>query len=514
MKKERGSTKSQILSKRNKNEESSQLNTSKLDILFILTICFVTTFLILIFAHPNSLTSSDECVYLHLGKCIVDGSDYYFGFPDGRPIIPSIIAFFLYLGFDIVAVRLLIPIIFMNLALISTYALGKTLFGRKEAVIATLVLFTFPFFWGLCTMHVDVPTTVFTTLFLLFFYLGIEEDAKFLPISAIFISIALLTKMTAVLILVAAIFYLILRRKWDICRKKEFFISAMIIPLLFFGVYAIFHVLLSANMDFVEIKANVGAIYRPFEVFKLGFAPILIFIIFSISKEKRAVYLWLAVLTSVLFWPLFTTKIFFIRHLTPLLPIVSLLIATGFLKLLDKSKSNKKFICTIFILLLAVSFVHAAYLRDYHKETAWGITTLSTSVNELGGNGKIAIDDYIIEGYLQASTDKDLRGAFELHGYPPTHTYNIITNEWICKNDIEYIILSVYGELQRTKSIEYFHPRFLMIEMPYIKMYDASRLPQSELQFQSDLYNMCEKNYERVDVIYKDEQKVFIIYEV
>ena len=498
---------------RNKKSEGSLLNMGKLDYSFILTICFVTTFLILIFAHPNSLTSVDECTYLHLGKGIVDGDDYRFGFPDGRPIIPSIIAFFLYLGFDIVTVRLLIPIIFMNLALISTYALGKTLFGRKEAVIATLFLFTFPFFWSLCTMHVDIPLTVFTTLFLLFFYLGIEKEIKFLPISAIFISMALLTKMTAVLILLSAIFYLIVRRKWDICRKKEFIISAMIIPVSFLTVYAIFHVFMSANIDISNIECAAKIPFRTFEVLRFGFAPILVLTIFGISKERRSIYLWLPILIFFVFWS-FQGRFFYMRHFAPLFPIIGIFIGIGFFNLLNKY--NKKFICILFILLLAVSFVHAVYFQDYHKTTSWGITTLSASVNELGGNGKVGVDDSTIEYYLKASTDKDIISAFELSGeYPHTiHTYDIITDEGIQKNNIEYIILSVYGEQYRTEFKNYIHPKFLMIEVPFIKIYDPSRLPQIDLQFKSDLYNMCEKKYEKVDEIYKGKQKIFVIYKV
>ena len=490
---------------RNRGIMGSLLNKNKLDFLFILTICFVITFLILIFAHPNSLNSIDECYYLHLGKCIVDGSDYYHGFPDGRPILPSLIAFFFYLGFDIAAVRVLIPIIFMNLALISTYALGRTLFGRKEAFIATLVLFTFPFFWNLCTMHVDMPLITFTTLFLLFFYLGIEENEKFLPISAIFISIALLTKMTAILILLSAIFYLIIRRRWDIWRKKEFLISAMIIPLIFFAVYAIFHVFLSANMDFLQIKMGTGASYRPFEIFKLGFAPVLIFSIFSISKEKRAVYLWLVVLTSVSFWALFTNKIFYIRHLTPLLPLVGILIATGFLKFKTKY-FNRKSAYIIFSILLCISFVHAMYLVNYHNDTCWGIETLSDKVKQLEGNGKIAIDESNIGYYLKASTTKDV-----IYSY--AYTFNI-TDAWIRENNIDYIILSVYGDRVRMKSNCYVHPKFLMIEIPFVDVYDPSKLPQLRYQFQSELFKLCENRYEKIDEIYREEQKVFNIYKV
>ena len=503
-----------ILSARNENDKGSPLNMRKLDFLFILTICLATIFLILIFAHPNSLTSIDECRYLHLGKCIVDGGDYYFGFPDGRPIIPSIIAFFLYRGFDIVAVRLLIPIIFMNLALISTYALGKALFGSKEAFIATLFLFTFPFFWdfGTTTM-VDIPLTTFTTLFLLFFYLGIEKETKYLYISAILISIALLVKMNAILFIFPAFVYLILRKRLDICRKKEFIISALIIPLSFLTVYAIFHVFMSANFNFSNIGGGLTAPFRTFEILRLGFAPILIFTIFGISKDRRSVYVCLPILTFFIFWAI-TGRFFALRHFTPLFPLVGILIAIGFFKLLNRY--NKKFICTLFILLLAVSFVHVVYLQDYHKNTIWGITALSASVNELGGNGKVGIDDFTTGYYLRASTDKDIISAFGASGKYPhvVFTYDIITDEWIHKNNIDYIILSVYGEQYRTKFEDCIHPKFLMVEFPFIKFCQYGQLPQSECQFKSALYNLCEKNYEKVDEICKEEQKVFIIYKV
>ena len=503
-----------ILSAGNEDGKGSLLNTSKLEYLFILIICLATIFLILIFAHPNSLTSIDECRYLHLGKCIIDGNDYYFGFPDGRPIVPSIIAVFLYLGFDIVVVRLLIPIIFMNSALISTYALGKTLFGRKEAIIATLFLFTFPFFWlfGNTTL-VDIPLITFTTLFLLFFYLGIEENEKFLPISAIFISIALLTKMTAILILLSAIFYLIIRRKWEICIKKEFIISAMIILLSFLTIYTVFHVFMSANIDTSNIECAAKTPFRTFEILRLGFAPILVLTIFGISKERRSIYFCLPILIFFVFWSI-QGRIFYLRHFTPLLPIIGIFIAIGFFKLLNRF--NKKFIYILFIVLLAVSFVHVIYLQDYHKTTIWGITSLSASVNELEGTGKVGVDDATIRYYLKASTDKEIVSVFRTSGkYPHViQTYDIITDEWIHKNNLDYIIISIYGEQYRTKFENCIHPKFLLVEVPFIKFCQYNQLPQSERQFQSELYNMCEENYEKMDEIYKGKQKVFIIYKV
>ena len=260
---------------------------------------------------------------------------------------------------------------------------------------------------------------------------------------------------------------------------------------------------MSANIDFSNVECAVNFPFRSFEILRLGFAPILVLMIFGISRERRSIYLCLPILTFFLFWAI-TGRFFALRHFTPLFPLVGILIAIGFFKLLNKY--NKKFICTLFILLLAVSFVHAVYLQDYHKTTSWGITTLSASVNELEGTGKVAIDAPSIGYYLEASTTKHII-------YSWAYTFNI-TDEWIQENNIDYIILSVYGDRVRTKSNCYVHPKYLMIEVPFVEVYYPGKLPQSNYQFQSELYNMCEKNYEKVDEIHKDGQKVFVIYKI
>ena len=491
------------------------VNMRRLDYLFILLICLVTTLLVLVYAHSNSLTSTDECAYLIGAEELIEGKDYSYGFPDGRPFLPSIIALFLYLGFDIVTVRLLIPIIFMNSALIATFALGKTLFGREEGYIAALFLFTFPFFWDIGnTVLVDIPLTVFTTLFLLFVYLGVEKEAKYLYISAIFISVALLTKLTAILFIFPVFIYLVVRRKLKICLKKEFIISVALIPLLFAGVYTLFHVFLSADFDLSNLKRAAAVPFYPFEILRLGLAPILVLTVFGISREKRNIYLWLPILTFFLLWAI-QGRFFDLRQFISLSPLIGILVGLGFFNLLGKY--NKKLIFVLFVLLLTISFVHALYLNDYHEETNWGITTLSKSVNQLEGNGKIGVDNESVAYYLSASTDKDVIEAYRFSGkYPYARpTYEIITDEWLQENDVNYLVLSIYGEQYRAECEGSIHPKFLMIvDIPFIEVGRYSQLPPSVCQFKSELYNWCEKNYERVGTIHKGEQMVFTIYKV
>ena len=53
-----------------------------------------------------------------------------------------------------------------------------------------------------------------------------------------------------------------------------------------------------------------------------------------------------------------------------------------------------------------------------------------------------------------------------------------------------------------------------MIEVPFVEIRDTTKLPQSSYQFQSELYNLCENGYEKIDEIYEDDQKVFVIYKI
>ncbi|MDP2729870.1 MAG: glycosyltransferase family 39 protein [Dehalococcoidales bacterium] len=486
-----------------------------LDYLFIALICLATTLLLLAFAHTNSLVSTDESGYLINGQEIVLGEYYSRAFPDGRPLIPSVIALFFSLGFDIVTVRFLIPVIFMNTALLATFALGKTLYGRKEAYLATLFLFTFPFFWDIGnTVLVDIPLTVFTTLFLLFFYLGVEKEKKYLYFAAMFISLAILTKLTAILFFLPAFLYLIISKKLNICLKKEFVFSAAVIPLLFVGVYALFHFFMSTTFSSSNLEGAAAIPFYPFEVLRLGLAPVLVLAVFGVSKEKRNLYLLLPVLTFFLFWSI-QGRFFDLRQFISLSPLVGILISLGFFRL--SNRYNKKAVSLVFALLLAISFVHAVYLNDYHQDTGWGITMLSKAVNRLEEKGKIGIDNQTVAYYLSVATDKDIIEAFGFSGKYPSAvpTYEIITEEWLRKNDVTYLVLSIYSEQYRARLDGAIHPKFLMLfDIPFLEVGRYSQLPTSVSQFKSDLYNELERDYQRVETISKGEQEVFIIFKV
>lgn len=502
--------------------------------LFLFTICAITTILIFTLMDLNSI-GSDETNYIHLGKSILNG-EYPYPFLHRSPLIPSLISLFFSAGFSIHTIRLLIPVIFMNSALITTYFFAKILYTKKEALIATLFLFTFPFFWqwGLNVLT-DIPLITLSTLFILFFYLGVEKDKKYLPISAIILVLAFLTKASAILLIAPAFLYLLITNK-RLVLTKEFIISVVIAPLLFLFVYILFHIFLSVNLDASVPSRILSAPIRYLDMLSLGYAPMLLFGFFGISTsmKKRTIFLGLIVLIFITFFGLTNFRV---RYLSPLFPIFGIFVARGYINLRDRF-NRKKLVDLVLIIFLIISVANSLYWVDLSEKGSWGVVTLSEHVNTIEGNVTIASD--YMPAYLKVSTSKNVIGipiyyevndeilAFE-------NFWSIVTNksdpnsskyaglrksgqikpyfyyfddEWIKDNHVDYVILSIYDE-GRSSEMIYKHPKYALIEIPFIKIstYNIT-------SFQSKLYKICEENYERVDEVYKGDQLIFIIYKV
>ena len=500
--------------------------------IFLFTICAITTILIFTLMDLNSICP-DETEYIHTGKSILTG-EYPYPFLLRSPLIPSLISLFFSAGFSVHTIRLLIPVIFMNSALITTYFFTKTLYTKKEAIIATLFLFTFPFFgqWGLSVLT-DIPLTTLSTLFILFFYLGVEREKKYLPISAIFLVLAFLTKASAILLIAPAFLYLLIANK-RLILTKEFIISVVIAPLLFLFVYILFHIFLSANLDVSAPSQILSAPIRYLDMLSLGYAPMLLFGFLGISMKKRTIFLGLIVLIFITFFGLTNFRV---RYLSPLFPLFGIFVARGYMNLRDKF-NIKKIIDLVFIIFLVISVANSLYWVDLSNNASWGVVTLSEHVNSIEGTVTIATD--YSPAYLKVTTSKNvifIPCYYEFNGeminvggfwrivtnksHPNSSRYAELSksgqikpyffyfdDEWIEDNHVDYVILSIYAEshppIQR-----YHHPKYAWIEIPFVKtpIYTSN-------SFQSKLYKMCEENYGRVDEVYKEKDLTFIIYNV
>ena len=472
--------------------------------LFLFTICLITTALIFILMDLNSL-SPDEDMYIYLGKLILNG-EYPYNFVRISPLLPSLVSLFLSAGFSVHTIRLLIPLIFMNSALVTTYYFAKTLYTKKEAIIATLVLFSFPFFWkwGLNVL-LDIPLITFSLLFLLFFYLGAEKEKKYWFLSAILLALACLLKKSAILLIPPAFLYLLITKKWKLMLTKEFILSAIFVPFFYILVFAIFHVLTASTIDIVgEAQAGIPTIIKNVdvkEVVCLVLAPILLFGIFGFSKRKEDIFVCLSTLSFIIFFLL--AGHLRLRYWAPILPLFAIFAASGYLRLRERftSVEKKKIISLIFVILLLVTFVNAIYTSHAEESEYWGAEELSGYVNSLEGN----IATEYRPGYLNASTDKSislLAGKFD--------------DKWIENNNINYVILSIFREFKRSPVTVYNHPKYGPFDITFVNETYCYHKPPPDYQFQSELYKRLENSskYEKVKEIYRDEQVIFVVYKV
>jgi hypothetical protein len=511
--------------------------------LFLFTICALTTILIFTLMDLNSI-SPDETDYIYIGKSILNG-EYPQNFMHRLPLIPSLFSLFFSGGFSVQTVRLLIPVIFMNSALITTYFFAKTLYTKKEAIIATSVLFSFPFFWawGLNVL-VDIPLITFSLLFLLFFYLGIEKEKKYLFISAIFLSLAFLLKLSAILLIPPAFLYLLITKRWKLMLTKEFILSAIFVPLFLIFVFAIFHALTSASISVSEESLFFAVKWDVIEALKLVLAPILLFGIFGISKRKEDVFVCLAALSFIIFF-LWTGHLR-LRYWSPILPLLAIFVASGYLRLRERFifMEKKKIISLIFVILLLVTLVNANYLVSRDESACWGAEELSGYVNSLEGN----IANEYRSLYLKASTNKSIVSipSYVIIDKEKVETskfyYDILVNKshpkysqcyeamiqgkiievrdfddkWIEDNNINYVILSIYGEFQRAPVTAYYHPKFGPFEITFINLPHSRSMPPPDYQFHSELYKRLgnSSKYKKVKEMYKGEQAIFVVYKV
>jgi 4-amino-4-deoxy-L-arabinose transferase-like glycosyltransferase len=181
----------------------------------------------------NRILWWDEVVYLSLGSSILKGRYEIVPNRDTfRPVLfPVLIALsFLINGENLV--RILVAI-FSIFSIISTYYMGKKLFDVKTGLLAALVLLNFPLFIFYSNkILAETIFLTFTPLALTTFYLGIEKDYKFLLLSALFTGMSILTKYFGFFLVLIYLVYIILNKKIQIFKKREFYIALAIFFLL------------------------------------------------------------------------------------------------------------------------------------------------------------------------------------------------------------------------------------------------------------------------------------------
>jgi len=162
----------------------------------------------------------DEVVYLGLAKSIASGGGYQINIGDEAhrpPFFPFFASFFISFGEG--SIRF-ISILFGAVSVLITYLFAKKLYNRKIALLSAMFLATSHFF--LFFGQKILTETIFIALStgaLYFFYLGIEENRKYLPLAGILTGMSFLTRYPGILLIPIFFIYLLLR--WVMSRKKK-----------------------------------------------------------------------------------------------------------------------------------------------------------------------------------------------------------------------------------------------------------------------------------------------------
>ena len=207
-------------------------------------------FLVIVFGFYLKTTLSthivfgDEGFHVRLSQLIAENREYMTWFGTnldktgfGRPPLFNILqaSFLFVFGFHESIIKILTPFIAVMTGL-ALFLLAKKLYNIRIGLLSSITLVTLPSFVTYSVLfYTDILFTFYTTLFILLFLLYIKDDnRKYLMLSAIFASLAFLTKITSVIFLafVALSFvYLLARMKtWP---KIKIFREAFIFTVIF-----------------------------------------------------------------------------------------------------------------------------------------------------------------------------------------------------------------------------------------------------------------------------------------
>lgn len=134
----------------------------EIGIILLLIVFFITKLSVF---HGYNLPIWDEAVYIGMGKYIYSWSHSGLWEPL-RPIAwPLILGFFWKIGFNIIVVSKFIALLFASANIFMVYMVGKKLFNKDIAIIASILLMITDVFFKSSTYALtDIPSTFFALL--------------------------------------------------------------------------------------------------------------------------------------------------------------------------------------------------------------------------------------------------------------------------------------------------------------------------------------------------------------
>ena len=467
---------------------------------WLLFVCILALFaLVYTLTFPQHAVYGDENSYLMLGQDILEGK-YHEGMGDRAPMLPLIISGFYAMGLDPFGVKFIVPLLIGALFLFSVFMLGKGL--CKRPFIPLLVVLSFPFFWKWVPfVLVDVLLGVFASLSALYLYKGIKDDERYITYSMLFLALAMLTKVSAIVLVVAFIIYLFMTKRMSVLMHKPF-IKGLIIILLIVVPAAVLTSMASGTTGFHTQFMSMDYFRVPYYYF-LNFAMVpwsllFLFGVYNILKDKSIenghTFSLLVFLVGFAFFSMLLWKeMRFLLFVIPFFAITVERSLVSFKKVHAYAVLSVFFIAGIVLSMLLLSTV---------SYVSWGGDELTRDLISLQEGSTIAVDSIFL--YNKALTERAI--------YIPANA----TPEWIRASGAEYLSLSLYGEIGRNPDMSYYKPKIGPIDASLIESGNPKMILSwwPGYKFSSPLYEWAESSLSVHRRIQWEGQDVFVIYEV
>lgn len=349
----------------------------------IILIAFVIRLYYFIYTYNQPLWW-DEAEYMSMAKNILYGIP--FDFNPQRPILfPLLITLFIWMGEG--AVRFFVSFLPSFGVVILTYLLGKEFYDRKIGLIASFIMAVFWILLSSTTrIHADILGLFFSLLGIYLFWKGylIKKSVKLTSLSFLFLVLAFMIKVNAILATLIILIFLIITERLDFLKEKILWKSVIwfFIPLIPYFIYNYFK--FGTIFSFIRGYVDPVSLSKKFQesfdwsifnftylyTYKLFFVLFLIGIIFIflnlilgfdlIYKEKNLklkadLFSILAILV-VMFYFIFVERWGAEpRWLMLMAPFIFFIIGRGILDVVKYIRINKKIIFVIVVLLLFVS---------------------------------------------------------------------------------------------------------------------------------------------------------------
>lgn len=238
-------------------------------------------------------------------------------------------------------------LIFGILTLIMTYCLAKEVYGLGVARVSAVIM-AILFYSILASLQIDMDGSILcfltvSTLYAYFVYLE-SNRRRWLIVSSVFFGLSLLTKYTAILIVLIVFVYMLLSKRDKLVSVLPFVViggaMALVFPVVSYvsGNWGIFTNTLSWGGENVAghgmglLKSSVKHVYR---IVQYGTPLLLLFPLISFArrrkKEENLLYVWVAV--YFLFYTFVVSGGNISRYFMIVIPPLVILSARGFLLL-------------------------------------------------------------------------------------------------------------------------------------------------------------------------------------